>query len=94
MNNEGDRDPLRANLNSPKRGQSNVTSAIGTHRYVASYIKPMKNLVRMNIMALLAIIQTGSKLDFVHLSRITDGVNQALKKSRGDFNHLVFVVDL
>ena len=35
-----------------------------------------------------------TKLDFVHLSGITDGVNQALKKIRGDFNHLVFLVDL
>ena len=33
------------------------------------------------------------KLDFVHLSGITDSVNQALKKSGGDFNHLVFLVD-
>ena len=37
--------------------------------------------------------QAGSKLDFVHLSGITDGVNQALKKSGGDFNHLVCLVD-
>ena len=35
-------------------------------------------------MALLPIIQTGSKLDFVHLSSITDGVNQALKKRAGE----------
>ena len=33
------------------------------------------------------------KLDFVHLSDITDGVNQAFKKGAGDFNHLVFLVD-
>ena len=37
--------------------------------------------------------QTGSYLDFVHLSNITDGVNQALKKSGRDFSHLVFLVD-
>ena len=35
-----------------------------------------------------------TKLDFVHLSGITDGVNQALKNIRGYFNHLVFLVDL
>jgi hypothetical protein len=44
--------------------------------------------------ALLPTIQTGSKLDFVHLSRITDGGNKALEKSGRDFNHLVFLVDL
>ena len=38
--------------------------------------------------------QTGSKLDFVHLSGLSDGGNQALEKSVRDFNHLVFSVDL
>lgn len=33
------------------------------------------------------------KLDFVHLSGITDGGNRALKKNGKDFNHLVFWVD-
>lgn len=33
------------------------------------------------------------KLDFIHLSDITDGVNQALKKSGGDFNRLVCLID-
>ena len=41
----------------------------------------------------LVLFQTGSYLDFVHLSSRTDGVNQALKKSGRDFNHLVFWVD-
>ena len=44
--------------------------------------------------AMSPLFQAGSQLDFVHLSGITDGVNQALKKIRGDFNHLVFLVDL
>ena len=38
-------------------------------------------------------VQTGSKLDFVHLSGITDDGNQALKKSGGDINYLGFLID-
>ena len=43
----------------------------------------------MTGIALPPIIQSGSKFDFVHLSETTNGVNRALKKNGGDFNHLV-----
>lgn len=35
----------------------------------------------------------GSQLDFVHLSDVTNGINQVLKKSERDFDYLVFLVD-
>ena len=34
-----------------------------------------------------------SEADFVHLSNITDDFNLTLRKSGGDFNYLVFLVD-
>ena len=39
------------------------------------------------------LCKKGPQLDFVHLISVTDGVNQALKKSWRDFDHLVFLVD-
>ena len=38
-------------------------------------------------------MNTSIELDFVHLSEASNGVNQALKKSGGNFRHLVFLVD-
>jgi hypothetical protein len=37
-----------------------------------------------------AVFRITTKLDFVNLGGITDSANQALKKSGGDFNYLVF----
>ncbi len=41
-----------------------------------------------------SLIHAVSKLDFAHLSGITNGVNQSFEKNRKDFNHLVLMVDV